>query len=182
MLHVVCDCGALLSVPPGTPGRTVKCRACGRSREVPEAASLGLEGAAGPPPAQGGPQRRSAHVPAPIPAPLHAPTHPPGPAMPPITFGSDQRLDLRDLERHAARLQVLSGMAWFAGLLGAAGAFAFSSRTPAERAVLACVCLFASLLGWASLSAARAAAQAAIVLAERQREIVRALGRQVWEG
>ncbi len=164
MLHVVCDCGGLVSAPPGRGSRTVTCRACGRVKEVPDAAALGLDGAAALPPV----------VPAPVPVPLPEGAAP-GPHLP--TFGADQRLDLRALERHAERMLVLGRVAAAAGILAAGGAVGFSSRTPAERTVLASACLLGALLAWAALRGARAAALASIALAQRQREILRSVAR-----
>lgn len=162
MLHLVCDCGALLTLAPAAAGRTVSCRACGATRLVPDPAALGLAEAVGEP----------ARAPSAAPA-------PPVPAADPRTplFGHDDRLDLPVLERHAARMGALAALAWVAGLLGAGGVYLVSSRPAPEKALLAMASIFAALLAWAGFRAARAAALAAVALAQRQREIVQGMGR-----
>lgn len=164
MLHVVCECGALVSAPAGPGPRTVPCRACGRKKEIPDPAALGLAEAAALPPV----------VPAPMPVPIPDGAAP-GPHPP--TFGTDDRLDLRNLERHAERMLLLGRIAWAGGLLAAAAAAALSSRTPAEKTVIASACLLGALLAWAALRGARAAALAAVALAQRQREILRSVAK-----
>ena len=176
LIHLVCACGALVSVPPGTGARSVPCRSCGMAVEVPDTASLRLE--AGPAPV----------VPAPIPAnrpPVPAPLPPPTPARgyapPPVhspalpAFDTDERLNLWVLEREAARLGVMGRLVIAAGLVGALGAALIPGRIPAERVLLAAAVLFVAVAGWSGIRAARASCLASVALAQRQREILRGL-------
>ena len=176
MIHLVCACGALVSVPPGTGARSVPCRSCGRGVEVPDTASLRLE--AGPAPVVPAPiPANQPPVPAPLPPPppgrVHASVPGHAPALP--AFDTDDRLNLWVLEREAARLAVLGKLVLAAGFAGALGAALIPGRIPAERALLASAVLFVAVAGWSGLRAARASCLASVALAQRQREILRGL-------
>ena len=166
MIHLVCDCGALVSALPMPGPRSVPCRACGKVVEVPDAAAVGLDPAGAP-----GAAWRAPPAPVAIPAPVAAAPHP----IP--AFDADERLDLRVLEREASRLRVMGVLVLAAGILGAAAAGVIPGRAPAEKALLAAACLFAATAGWAGLRAARASCLAAVALAQRQREILRGMAR-----
>ena len=160
MIHLVCECGALVSVPPGTGGRPVPCRSCGRVVEVPAADALGLD--LPPPP-----------LPAPVPAPL--PPSPPASAGP--VFDSDARLNLRVLEGEAARLLLTGRIVLVAGFAAAAAALLLPGWTGAERGAGVGGALFAAVAAWIAFRAARASCLASVALAQRQREILRSVSR-----
>jgi hypothetical protein len=166
VIHLVCDCGALVSASPLPGATTATCGACGRAREIPDPAGLGLE-AVRPRPLPAGD----------LPGPAPVPQHPGGAAFDIPTFDSDERLDLFALEREAVRLQFVGRLVLVAGFLGAAAAAAIPGRTPAERALLAAVALFGAVAGWCGFRAARASCLASVALAQRQREILRGMVR-----
>ncbi len=165
LIHLVCDCGALVSSPPVPGPRTVPCRACGKVHEVPGEEALGLDPLPpAPPPDPGEPDSAA------------APRAAPGPVVAPMpVFDADERLNLRILEREAARLLVMGRLVLAGGVLGAAAAAVVPGRTPAERALYAGAFLFASTAGWSGFRAARAACLASVALAQRQREILRSV-------
>ena len=162
MIHLVCGCGALVSSAPLPGARTVECRSCGRSLEIPDPAGIGLEAAPIPAPVDFGRP--------PVPAPAGGP-----PSMP--VFEADERLNLYLLEREAARLQFVGRLVLVGGLAGAAVVAALPGKTPAERVVLGAGVLFGAVAGWCGLRAARASCLASVALAQRQREILRAVSR-----
>ncbi len=179
MIHLVCDCGSLVTVPPGTGARPVSCRACGRSLEVPDTGTLGAEAAA-PPPVPAPIPSNDPPVPALLPAAGRQPAggvpaqvHDRAPALP--AFDTDERLNLWVLEREAARLAVMGRLVLTGGILGALGVVAMPGRTPAERGLLAAAILFTAVAGGSGLRAARASCLASVALAQRQREILRGL-------
>jgi len=153
LIHLVCDCGALVSTapPPGT--REVPCRACGKALRVPDAEALGL-GAAPPP------------VPVVVSTPL-----PSVPGMP--RFDADERLDLVALDREAARLLVMGRLTALAGPVGAAVAAILPGLGDEVRVLCGAAALFAAAAGWILFRGARAACRASIALAQRQREFLR---------
>lgn len=175
MLHLVCDCGSLVSVAPPPGARSARCKACSAVLEFPDPAGFGLPSGelprstapAVPPPAASG---------SPVPPP-QAGSAPAASPAPPI-FPSDERLDLRGLEHHAARLGALSSLALLAGFAGVFGAAVLPDRMPADRILLGSACLFAGLVGWAACRGARGAARATVALAERQREMLQEASRR----
>ncbi len=158
MIHLVCDCGALVSTPPAPGPRDVPCRECGKAVRVPDAAALGLEtkGGAVPP------------APAPVPVPLPLP-----PDLP--RFDADERLDLVVLEREAARLLVMGRMSAAAGAVGVGAAAILPGVGEPTRVLLGAGILFAAVAAWTLFRGARAACLASVALAQRQREILRRL-------
>lgn len=164
MIHLLCDCGSLVSVAPPAGARSLSCRSCGRVLEVPDPASVG-------------------HVPAAsiAPAPAPFPRAAPEPAGAPPTqsapvFQSDERLNLRDLEREAARQGTLGRVVLLGGFLGAAAAPLLHASFAARVAVAASV-LFVAVAAWSGFRAARASCLAAVALAQRQMEMVRGMER-----
>lgn len=173
MIHLVCDCGSLVSIAPPAGTRAVECRSCRRVLDVPDPAALGVEFTPAPVPAPI--PANDPPVPAPVPA--AAPPAASAPPRPVPSFDTDDRLNLRSLEREVARLALMGRLVAAAGLIGAGAALALPGRGPAERVLLAGAALFAALAGWSGLRAARSACLASIVLAQRQREILRGMAR-----
>jgi hypothetical protein len=151
--------------------------------EVPDAAALGIE----PPPqgraAQAQPDK-SLGTPSPVavaaaaPAAVRvveAPPSFPPPSVP--AFDADDRLNLRVLEREAARLLVLGRLVLAGGILGAGIAATLPGWSPAGRVLVAGASLFAATAAWAGFRAARASCLASVALAQRQREILRSVAR-----
>ena len=154
MIHLVCDCGALVSTPPSPGPREVPCRSCGKGISVPGAGEVGLEAPAAPP------------------APRPAVAAPPVPAEPP-RFDADERLDLVVLEREAARLQAMGVLALVAGAAGAGAAAVVPGLPDAVRVMAGAAALFVAVAAWTLFRGARAACRAALALAQRQRELLR---------
>jgi hypothetical protein len=165
LIHLLCDCGALVSLAPPAGARSVSCRACSRVLEVPDPASVGWEP---PSPGEPAPVRPAAPAPAAPPPPPHRPV--------PV-FATDERLDTRSLEREAARQGALGRVVLVGGILAAAAGGLLLDAPPAARAALAAGLLFVAVAAWALFRAARASCLAAVALAQRQAEIVRSLER-----
>lgn len=155
MIHLVCDCGALVSTapPPGT--REVPCRACGKALRVPSPEALGL-GA----------------VPPPVPVVVSVPLPP---VHEPPRFDADERLDLVALEREAARLHVMGRITAAAGPVGAVVAAVLPGLGEETRVLCGAGALFAAAAAWTLFRGARASCLASVALAQRQREILRRL-------
>ena len=156
MIHLVCECGVLVSATPAPGSRSIPCRACGRSLAVPDPDSLGLPAAAS----------SSAASLAPAPVPL-----PPVPDLP--RFDADERLDLVALEREAARMKAMGWIAAMGGFVGAGAAAVLPGFEAETRVAAGAASLFAAVAGWTLFRGARAACLAAVALAQRQREILR---------
>jgi len=109
----------------------------------------------------------------PLPGP---PREDPG-AAPGARFESDERLDLRALEGEARALRLLGRLSVAAGLLVAAGAAVVPGVGLESRLLVAAAAVFAAVLAWAAMRGARTASLAALVLAERQRDLARGLAR-----
>ena len=150
MIHLVCDCGALVSTPPAPGPRDLPCRECGKVLRVPDPSDLGLEA------------RKAPSVPLPLPPPPDLPR-----------FDADERIDLVALEREAARLLVMGRMAAAAGAVGVVAAAILPGLAEQTRVLLGAGILFTAVAGWTLFRGARAACLATVALAQRQREILR---------
>jgi hypothetical protein len=174
LIHLLCPCGVPVVVPPGQPGTEVICRSCGAGNPLPPSglvASLRKEFSEGRRPASqedAGATARTAHT---------APAPSPAAAVAPPEFGSDERLDLGRLELAARQAGALATVSVMAGIAGALVGGVLVPGGPAVRALAAVVPLLCGILAWAAFRAIRTNALASMVLAERQRELVRYLGR-----
>ena len=162
VIHLLCDCGTLVSLQPPAGARTVSCRACGRVLDVPDPASPGI----------GDEEPGPIAAPPPSSAAVHAHPRPPAPV-----FEADARLDTVVLEREAARQGALAGIVLAGGGIGAFALALLPPWSPPARSAAAAGVLFAALAAWAAFRAARASCLAAVALAQRQSEIVRTMER-----
>jgi hypothetical protein len=166
VIHLVCDCGTLVSLQPPAGARTLSCRACGRVLDVPDPASPGI----------GDEEPGRLPLPAAGQAPVHATAAAPH-RIPVPAFASDGRLDTQRLEREAARQGALGTIVLLGGAAAGAGLALLPPWSPPARSAAAAAVLFAAVAAWSAFRASRASCLAAVALAQRQGEILRAMER-----
>lgn len=158
LYHLVCTCGVTVTVPDSATGSFHPCKACGAAIPLPpESVRAAL--------------RREQGLPVPATA-----AGAEG-ARAPLEFGQDERLDLSRLERRAHQCSALAGVSLVAGLVGAVLAVLLVPGEPTLRALVALPLFLAGLLAWAAFRALHTSSLAALVLAERQTELLRATSR-----